>query len=91
MRFQVHEVWSEDDEIVTYDQIKTWVFLPEKSKGSLDDLVINVNMVALVRKRRKVSNVLEKGRERKKEGREKTKRERNSWFFFGEKEKYSFL
>ena len=45
--FQVNALFT--DEVVTYDQIKTWVFQPEMSSGSLDDWVVNINMIALVR------------------------------------------
>lgn len=33
---------------VTFDQIRTWHFMPEMSNGTLDDKVTNVNVVAAV-------------------------------------------
>lgn len=48
---EVHErtniTWSPNDTITFY-QKRTWQFVPEKSIGSLDDNVTNVNPIALV-------------------------------------------
>lgn len=33
---------------VSFDQIRTWHFMPEMSNGTLDDKVTNVNVVAAV-------------------------------------------
>ena len=42
-----NEDWTEDK--VTYQNVKTWVFDPEASVGTEDDLVTNYGMVALVK------------------------------------------
>lgn len=36
-------------EKVKFQQVKTWHFVEELSSGSMDDMVTNVDMVALVR------------------------------------------
>ncbi len=42
----MNETW--DNETVTFYQVKTWKFLEEESVGSLEDEIINVNIIALV-------------------------------------------
>ena len=39
--------WNENGTI-TFQQRKIWEFLPEKSNGSLDDVIFNINIIALV-------------------------------------------
>ena len=40
--------WNDDNHTVTYQQRKIWEFLPDESR-SLDDIIVNINIVALVR------------------------------------------
>jgi hypothetical protein len=40
--------WKDANETVEFHQIRTYFFEPEMSNGSLDDVIINVNPVALV-------------------------------------------
>ncbi|XP_067009644.2 protein croquemort [Anabrus simplex] len=42
---RVHLSWNDND-TVTYYQIRTWHFQPEMSKGSLDDEITNINVIA---------------------------------------------
>lgn len=48
---EVHErvnlVWNANN-TVTYEQRRTWHFVPELSKGTLDDQVTNLNVITLV-------------------------------------------
>ncbi|XP_014253015.1 protein croquemort-like [Cimex lectularius] len=39
--------WNDDNETVTFKQIRQWKFIPGLSNGKLDDEVTNVNVVAL--------------------------------------------
>lgn len=50
--FQVNERFEEGTgNKATFQQIKTWEFLPEESDGDLDDMVTNIAMVPLVTSR----------------------------------------
>lgn len=40
--------WNENG-TVTYNQIRTWHFMPDMSNGSLDDEITNVNVISAVR------------------------------------------
>lgn len=40
--------WHPRNGTVSYNQIRTWHFVPELSNGSLDDRVTSVNVVAAV-------------------------------------------
>ena len=35
---------------MTFNQIKTWHFVEEDSVGGLDDEIVSINMIAMVRK-----------------------------------------
>lgn len=37
-----------ENDTVSYDQIRTWHFVPEMSNGTLDDNVTSVNVIAAV-------------------------------------------
>lgn len=39
--------WHENNTI-TYQQTRSWSYMPERSSGSLDDIIINVNPVIAV-------------------------------------------
>lgn len=40
--------WHPENDTVSFNQTRTWHFVPEMSHGSLDDLVTNVNVIAAV-------------------------------------------
>lgn len=48
---EVHErvnlIWNSNDTI-TFNQRRTWHFDPDRSKGSLDDTITNLNVISLV-------------------------------------------
>lgn len=46
--FKDGEVWNNENGTLTYLAGKTWVFMAERSNGSLDDLVTTINPIALV-------------------------------------------
>lgn len=41
--------WYDDNSTVSFNQIRTWHFSPERSNGSLDDKVTNLNVLTAVR------------------------------------------
>jgi scavenger receptor class B, member 1 len=45
---RVNISWKDANETVEFHQIRTYFFEPEMSNGSLDDVIINVNPIALV-------------------------------------------
>lgn len=45
---RVNVTWHPNNGTVSYDQIRTWHFVPELSNGSLSDKVTNVNVMAAV-------------------------------------------
>lgn len=45
---RVNVTWHPNNGTVSYDQIRTWHFIPELSNGSLSDKVTNVNVMAAV-------------------------------------------
>lgn len=45
---RVNVTFHPENDTVSYDQIRTWHFVPEKSNGTLDDNVTNVNVIAAV-------------------------------------------
>lgn len=46
---RVNITWNAQNNTVSYNQIRTWHFVPEKSNGSLSDVVTNVNVITAVR------------------------------------------
>lgn len=40
--------WSSVNDTVAYNQIRTWHFVPEMSKGHLNDTITNINVMASV-------------------------------------------
>lgn len=46
---RVNVTFHPENDTVSYDQIRTWHFMPEMSNGTLDDEVTNVNVIAAVR------------------------------------------
>lgn len=46
---RVNVSFHAENDTVSFDQIRTWHFVPEMSNGSLDDYVTNVNVIAAVR------------------------------------------
>lgn len=45
--FKGNEDWT--NETVGFNQVKYWIYRPDLSVGSLDDIICNINMVAAVR------------------------------------------
>lgn len=45
---RVNVTFHPENDTVSFDQIRTWHFVAEKSNGSLDDEVTNVNVIAAV-------------------------------------------
>lgn len=45
---RVNVSFHKENDTVSYDQIRTWHFMPEMSNGTLDDYVTNVNVIAAV-------------------------------------------
>lgn len=45
---RVNVSFNPNNDTVSYDQIRTWHFLPEMSNGTLDDHVTNINVIAAV-------------------------------------------
>jgi len=39
--------WNDDNDTVTYMQNKYWTFQPMMSKGTLDDIIVSINVIAL--------------------------------------------
>lgn len=46
---RVNVTFHSENDTVSFDQIRTWHFMPEMSNGTLDDQVTNVNVIAAVR------------------------------------------
>lgn len=46
---RVNVSFHPENDTVTFDQIRTWHFMPEMSNGTLDDKITNVNVIAAVR------------------------------------------
>ncbi|CAG2063633.1 unnamed protein product, partial [Timema podura] len=44
---KVDIVWDDDNNTVSYRQVRWWQFDPDQSRGSLDDLVTTVNVCGL--------------------------------------------
>ena len=40
--------WNDDNDTVTYMQNKYWTFQPKMSQGTLDDIIVSINVIALV-------------------------------------------
>jgi len=40
--------WNGNNDTMEYHQIRTYFFEPDKSNGSLEDVIVNVDPVALV-------------------------------------------
>ena len=47
--FKDNITWNDDNGTVTYMQKKYWEFKEEMSVGSLDDVIVNINIIALVK------------------------------------------
>lgn len=45
---RVNVTFHPENGTVSFDQIRTWHFLPEMSNGTLEDKVTNINVVAAV-------------------------------------------
>lgn len=45
---RVNVTFHPENDTVSYDQIRTWHFMPNMSVGSLDDNITNVNVIAVV-------------------------------------------
>lgn len=45
---RVNLQWNADNDTVSYNQIRTWHFVPEMSNGTLDDKVTQVNVMTAV-------------------------------------------
>ena len=41
--------FNDENGTVTYQQKKTWEFLEADSNGRLDDVIVNINIIALVK------------------------------------------
>ena len=41
--------YNDENGTVTYQQKKTWEFLEADSNGRLDDVIVNINIIALVK------------------------------------------
>ena len=48
-REKVNVKYNDENGTVTYQQKKTWKFLDEDSNGRLDDVIVNINVIALVK------------------------------------------
>ena len=48
-RERVNVKYNDENGTVTYQQKKTWKFLDEDSNGRLDDVIVNINVIALVK------------------------------------------
>lgn len=46
---RVNVQFNTNNDTVSFNQIRTWHFVPEMSNGTLDDYVTNVNVIAAVR------------------------------------------
>lgn len=40
--------WHSENDTISFNQTRTWHFVPEKSNGSLDDMITNVNVISAV-------------------------------------------
>lgn len=40
--------WHDDNDTVSFNQTRTWHFQADRSNGSLDDLVTNLNVISVV-------------------------------------------
>lgn len=45
---RVNVTFNPNNDTVSFDQIRTWHFVPELSNGTLDDKVTNINVIAAV-------------------------------------------
>lgn len=45
---RVNITFHPENDTVSYDQIRTWHFMPNMSVGTLDDNITNVNVIAVV-------------------------------------------
>lgn len=45
---RVNVTFHSENDTVSFDQIRTWHFMPNMSVGSLDDNITNVNVIAAV-------------------------------------------
>lgn len=45
---RVNITFHSENDTVSYDQIRTWHFMPDMSTGSLDDNITNANVIAVV-------------------------------------------
>ena len=46
---KVNETWNDDNDTITFMQNKWWEFQPDLSLGSEDDIITNINIIAIVR------------------------------------------
>lgn len=46
---RVNVTFHSENDTVSFDQIRTWHFMPEMSNGSLSDNVTNINVIAAVK------------------------------------------
>lgn len=46
---RVDVVWHPENNTVSYNQIRTWHFVPELSNGHLDDKITSINVMMSVR------------------------------------------
>lgn len=40
--------WHNDNDTISFNQTRTWYFDSERSTGTLDDLITNINVIATV-------------------------------------------
>lgn len=40
--------WHNENDTISFNQTRTWVFQPEMSNGDLDDLITNINVISVV-------------------------------------------
>uniref|UniRef100_A0A0A9ZAI4 Protein croquemort n=2 Tax=Lygus hesperus TaxID=30085 RepID=A0A0A9ZAI4_LYGHE len=52
---KVNLLWNNENNTITFNQVRRWHFVPEQSNGSLSDQVTNVNVIAMT-----VGNILKK-------------------------------
>ena len=45
---KVNETWNANNDTITFMQSKWWKFKPERSAGSEDDIITNINIIAIV-------------------------------------------
>lgn len=46
--YRVDVEWHNDNNTVSFNQTRVWHFLPHLSNGTLDDKIVNINVVAAV-------------------------------------------